>query len=177
MGRKVRIGNLSQLLALSNDCHVLITSLINQHFDEFSSPCKTPDPRILVLPPIPTQINSSDKSSEGKRLGIFQTETRKFGNFYVIQVDVEETWGSAGAVGFRSWQEEPFWVGFVYSFLTWGFFFVLFGASPNKNHGVLSSFWCWIQPGSAIPCFSLTLESWAEKGEDETKWFYFSFGG
>lgn len=130
MGRKVRIGNPSQLLALSNDCHVLITSLINQHFDEFSSPCKTPDPRILVLPPIPTQINSSDKSSEGKRLGIFQTETRKFGNFYVIQVDVEETWGSAGAVGFRSWQEEPFWVGFVYSFLTWGFF--LFFLVPHQ---------------------------------------------
>lgn len=127
MGIKVKIRNPSWLLALSNDCHVLITSVINQHFNEFSSPCKTPDPQILVLPPIPTQIDSLDKSSEGNRLGIFQRETRKFGNFYVIQVDVEENSGSAGAVGFRSRQEEPFWVGFVYSFLTWGFF---------------CSFWC-----------------------------------
>lgn len=46
-----------------------------------------------------------------------------------------------------------------------GAFFVLFGASQKKNPEVLASFRCWIQPGSAFPCFSLTLDSWAPKGE------------
>lgn len=46
-----------------------------------------------------------------------------------------------------------------------GAFFVLFGASQKKNPEVLASFWCWIQPGSAFPCFSLTLDGWAPKGE------------
>lgn len=69
----MRIHNPSLLLALGNDYHMVMTPLINQNLNEFSSPSKTPDPHIFIFP--------NPFLGWEQRLGISPAGTRKFGNF------------------------------------------------------------------------------------------------
>lgn len=155
---KARIGNPSLLPAPSNDCHVLIPSLITQHFNELPSPSHPQIPHFSSSSTSIPPIRAAKREQIWKKMGIFVGSER------------------AGRE-IRALQEEPFWVGFVDSFLTWGFLFFFFGVWKNQNISVLSSSCAGSTQDRLFLVFFLNFGELGEEGEGKIKLFYFIFGG